>query len=192
MKRARRACDHCRQKRVSSNLLPVSVSSGADVSCKLKCSPSGEIQACANCRIYDKACVYSSRASTVESTCQPTTTLPGGSTLPTVPMGTPAQQNSHSGCRVTWPTAVDFHDSHSITQISRAAQQDRAQMRNAVAPPATSADCETTPIPVGTGDLADKLLGRALKEPHSQGQSTDVLSGVSSPVNRIVLKLSAA
>lgn len=45
-------------------------------------------------------------------------------------------------------------------------------MRNAVAPRATSADCETTPIPVGTGDLADKLLGRALKEPYSQGRWT--------------------
>lgn len=150
--------------------MPVSVSAGTDVSCKLKCSPSGEIQACANCRIYDKACVYSSRAPTVESTCQPATTLPGESTVPTVSMGTPAQQNSHSGCRVASPPAVDFRDSNSTTQNSCAAQHDREQMRNSVAPRATSADCETTPIPVGTGDLADKLLGRALKEPHSQGQ----------------------
>ena len=166
--------------------MPVSISAGTDVSCKLKCSPSGEIQACANCRIYDKACVYSSRAPTVDSTCQPTTTLPSEPALPTVPMETPAQQNSHSGCRVTSPPAVDFRDSNLTTQNSCAAQHDRAQMRNVVAPRATSADCETTPLPLGTGDLADKLLGRALKEPHSQGQSTDVLSGVSLPVNSIV------
>lgn len=136
--------------------------------------------------------MYSSRAPTAESTCQPTATLPGGSTLPTVPTGTPAQQNSHSGYRATSPPAVDLRDSSSIPQHSCTAQNAQAQMSTAVAPRATSADCETTPIPVGTGDLADKLLGRALKEPHSQGQSTDVLSGVSSLVNSIVLQLFAS